>query len=83
MRGQVEVIGRPRVNIDGVEARQGAVDDLKSLSILHRQVHGQRPLGERAERLYRTHTTRTDMRNDLGRVNMSYVITQRVARKSM
>ena len=49
--GQVEVVRRSRVHVDGVEAGAGPVDDLEPLALLHGQVHQQGPVGEVPEGL--------------------------------
>lgn len=51
MSWQIEIVRRSRVNIDGVETRRRAIDDLQPLSLLHGQVDEQRLLRQRPEGL--------------------------------
>lgn len=51
--GDVDVIAVPGVDIHGMEASAGAVDDLEPLPLLHCQVHQQRAVREVSKGLWR------------------------------
>lgn len=51
MYRDVDIVIVAGVHVDGVEAGGGAVDDLKSLALLHRQVHQHWSMGQVTERL--------------------------------